>query len=571
MTPTDDFRSLSKVSQTTDVIRIDEDEMVDEKYTEDSSCISSNKPRQLGAWSIKHNITHLALSDLLALCQSWMPIDGFPKDPRTLLHTKRIIIPKFTNGGHLYHFGIKSQLLTIIKEIPSLRSGSNISLSFGIDGLPISKSTSLQFWPILCNFFYSSYQHIFIASLFCGTCKPQSLDEFLEEFVDELSEIKTNGISLDSKKLNVNLKFIVADAPARSFIKNVNTHNAYYGCERCHRRGSWRGRVIYPIKDDKELYTDESFKNRVFQKHHRNNVETPLERLGIGMISQIPLDYMHLCCLGTMKKLLQVWVSGPLPHRLGPRTIRSFINLGFARKPRGVDELCHWKATEFRTFLLYLGPMALRKVLSKEKYSHFLLFHTAMYILISPCEDKRWINCAEGLLRKFVQQVPELYYKELLVYNMHSLLHLANEVRFHGPLDSFSAFPFENYMQNLKRMIRSNSNHLSQVVNRVSEMNNFRTLTFRDSNSDLNIRDGSCFLLCDGQIGLVETVQNSMHVRYFLTAVSVKSYPFDSSRLSILFVSNLGESKRLDQSCLVKKCLLLPKKESYYCICLCNS
>ena len=38
MTPTDDFRSLSKVSQTTDVIRIDEDEMVDEKYTEDSSC-----------------------------------------------------------------------------------------------------------------------------------------------------------------------------------------------------------------------------------------------------------------------------------------------------------------------------------------------------------------------------------------------------------------------------------------------------------------------------------------------------------------------------------------------------
>ena len=57
-----------------------------------------------------------------------------------------------------------------------------------------------------------------------------------------------------------------------------------------------------------------------------------------------------------------------------------------------------------------------------------------------------------------------------MTYNFHSVLHICDDVRNFGPLHSISAFPFANYMRSLKRMVRSNNNPLSQVVNRIQEI-----------------------------------------------------------------------------------------------------
>ena len=58
----------------------------------------------------------------------------------------------------------------------------------------------------------------------------------------------------------------------------------------------------------------------------------------------------------------------------------------------------------------------------------------------------------------------------LYVYNVHSLIHLHQEVEhFHLGLQEMSAFPFENFMQNIKRMVRKGQSPLSQIVRRISE------------------------------------------------------------------------------------------------------
>ncbi|ODM88991.1 hypothetical protein Ocin01_17691, partial [Orchesella cincta] len=59
---------------------------------------------------------------------------------------------------------------------------------------------------------------------------------------------------------------------------------------------------------------------------------------------------------------------------------------------------------------------------------------------------------------------------EMLTYNMHSLQHIHLDCKIHGSVDNFSAFEFESYMQVLKRLVRSNRLHLSQVVKRVQEI-----------------------------------------------------------------------------------------------------
>ncbi len=78
-------------------------------------------------------------------------------------------------------------------------------------------------------------------------------------------------------------------------------------------------------------------------------------------------------------------------------------------------------------------------------------------------------NYAKQLLEDFIEQTKIFYGDEFLVYNIHSMIHLADEVEEYGSLDECSAFPFENYMQKLKRLVRSGRNLLSQIAKRLSE------------------------------------------------------------------------------------------------------
>lgn len=85
------------------------------------------------------------------------------------------------------------------------------------------------------------------------------------------------------------------------------------------------------------------------------------------MVSQLPLDYMHLVCLRIMKRLLQFWVRGKMNIRIKSHLLQStsdtYVNMRkcipkeFARYPRSLFEVDRWKATEFRLFLLYTGPV----------------------------------------------------------------------------------------------------------------------------------------------------------------------------------------------------------------------
>lgn len=59
--------------------------------------------------------------------------------------------------------------------------------------------------------------------------------------------------------------------------------------------------MTYPNLSD-PIRIDESFANR-----NQPNHNSPLEELGIGMVSQFLLDGMHLVYLGVFRRLLLVW------------------------------------------------------------------------------------------------------------------------------------------------------------------------------------------------------------------------------------------------------------------------
>lgn len=90
-------------------------------------------------------------------------------------------------------------------------------------------------------------------------------------------------------------------------------------------------------------------------------------------------------------------------------------------------------------------------ILSKTQYIHFMSFHCAVRILCSPELHMSHNNYASDLLQYFVKNFGNLYGQEHVSYNVHNLLHLPQDCKLHGVLDSFSAFQFENYLYQNKK------------------------------------------------------------------------------------------------------------------------
>lgn len=150
-------------------------------------------------------------------------------------------------------------------------------------------------------------------------------------------------------------------------------------------------KVVFPdLKTP--LRTDAQFKHMMDEEHHHGI--SLLQELGIGMVSSFVLDYMHLVCIGNVRKLVILWINGPLRCQVSAATItiisghlksiKEHIPRNFSRKPRSLMEYSQWKATEFRQFLLYTGPVVPQGRLPTQLYKNFILLSVAMRILLSP-------------------------------------------------------------------------------------------------------------------------------------------------------------------------------------------
>ena len=69
----------------------------------------------------------------------------------------------------------------------------------------------------------------------------------------------------------------------------------------------------------------------------------------------------------------------------------------------------------------------------------------------------------------FVETSRTLYGDFFVSYNVHSLIHLADDCVEFGTVDSFSCFIFENHLKKIKQMITKNSQPLSQLARRFGE------------------------------------------------------------------------------------------------------
>lgn len=433
--------------------------------------------QNLVKWTHTHNIHKSAVTALLGALKVEDAMKSLPADARALLQTPRKTETIPMAHGRYVHFGIAKGLRHVIETSGIVTCiPQEIHLSFNIDGLPLTRSSKSQLWPILGSFRNFKNKEPFIIGAFHGYKKPPSAEEFLKYFVEEAESLIENGFTWNG----INSKFIIdcfiCDAPARAYIACIKTHGRYYACGKCETKGTYMGNV-YP-EMNAPLRTAESFTAQSQQEHHIGI--SPLMRLNINMVSQLPYDYIHLVALGHIKRVLKIMTGKVNPMKLGAQQVldiskrqlklQKYIPFEFVRKPRSLDELDRMKATEFRQYLFYTGPVVLRKIVRSNVYNHFIKLSVAMRLLATPDIEFETNRYAKHLLEEYFVEFLQLYGEKNATYNTHGMLHLADDALRWGTLDEFSAFIFENHLQYIKKLIRSNDKPLEQLSNRVYEI-----------------------------------------------------------------------------------------------------
>ena len=410
--------------------------------------------------------------------------------------------------------------------------------------------------------------------LFCGNQKPDPIDDYLEEFLFDLVELRKDGY-----KFNVELHFFACDAPARVALKCIVGHTGHNAGELCNIKGNWvLNRLTFDVVDDFEVKTDEGFKNNLYSSHQKK--ESPLIQRSICCIILFMLDYMHLVCLGVTSRIFNFLRKGPKICPLSHAqlalvsehlvSLRGNIPSSFARKPRTLFGLDRWKATEFRQFLLYTGPVVLQKVLSKEIFCRFMSLTLAIFILINVDVDAReeMLEYAATLLNFFVDNAHIYYGDTFNVYNVHNMKHIVDNVKhFNFSLDFLLCFKFENYLQSLKRMVKNANNTIVQICKRLHELEatEYRHQEQIKSKFALSTKPrNKYFYFKNGDLGIVESINDLNMDAYVIKKKYLQSYLGEliNSKMYSIYKMNAAtrrtEIMQLPLNCVHRKGFCLP-------------
>lgn len=93
------------------------------------------------------------------------------------------------------------------------------------------------------------------------------------------------------------------------------------------------------------------------------------------------------------------------------------------------SHLGEWKASEYRNFLLFYSPVALKKLLPPVYYKHWMLLVSAMRILLQKTVTVCQVENAQLMIYKFIALIPYLSGIEHVSYNVHILLHVVKRTK----------------------------------------------------------------------------------------------------------------------------------------------
>lgn len=259
---------------------------------------------------VHYKMSREAINRVLFIMKHTDPavLANLPSDFRTLLPKFVKPVYKEVPPGEIGIF----QLRAVFNEpafkkrvfAPDIQVGTEIRMKLHIDGIPLYKSSKIEFWPILGEI----NSTVFTIAVWCGPGKPDDSSIFLQDTIEQLNDLQENGITIDDTSYSFKVVMFLGDAPAKAFALKVTGHGGYHCCTKCWVPGTRSNRnMCYPEIDCKRRSSAE-FLLQTDDRYHRGLSEL-VKLQNFDFVDDIPIDYMHLVCLGIVRKLLLLWLE----------------------------------------------------------------------------------------------------------------------------------------------------------------------------------------------------------------------------------------------------------------------
>lgn len=347
-------------------------------------------------------------------------------------------------------------------------------------------------WPVQLKF--KGVRMIpFVMGIYYGSSKPSCFNSFVEPFMTEISSLQ--NITISGERYNLKVGRFLVDTPAHAdvaYIKNLG----YYGCPKCEVPGNLgsEGRNVY-FKGIGSLRTHESFINRTNIEHHTSSKKVVkersiLEQFQIDMVKDFPLDPLHVVDLGigvaVINLLSSAKLRGMIPSDLVEAEKIMFLASKhqpseFNRRIQLISKHQHWKALEYRVFLLFLIPPVFKVMwLRNNSNLSALKLFTKLFValrIISYDEFRKnpaFLSTAEKLFTQFVNEYSLKYVGPNVTFKVHSLMHLVDDVRTGDCcLYENSTYDFECHNSTIKSSYHKGFGQAQQIHRRFMECINF--------------------------------------------------------------------------------------------------
>lgn len=375
---------------------------------------------------------------------------------------------------------------------PSSERYHYMSFSLCTDGSGLYSNSPCSIWP--CFLMVNELQivtrmgNLIVAGLWFGA-KKAKMDLFLRPIVECINYLSNPGFSLTFSKEEIwHVKaYLIAccvDSGARGEVQGTHSHRGAYGCNWCLIPGiEWEGArrypFSYPFHAERTLHQMlRDARLALTSKTVINGVKGPSQLAGAAcfhIVDSMILDGMHSIAEGNGKTFLKSWAKYEMYIGKDEKIAKIEKRIQCVKPPVEVRKYlrtfkCHpyWTGREWENWVLYFSVPILVDILPEKYLKNWILFVQAVHLLSRSTISHAMLNEAHLLIINFVAEVEALYGLWLMRYNVHIMLHLAENTKRWGPVFAVNSFAFEHGIQIFKKMVSANKGIPSQICRQIS-------------------------------------------------------------------------------------------------------
>ncbi|XP_075744269.1 uncharacterized protein LOC119180150 [Rhipicephalus microplus] len=211
------------------------------------------------------------------------------------------------------------------------------------------------------------------------------------------------------------------DAPARAAVLNMVQFNGLHGCPRCltvatHKDGGMRY-IVPPAEARTHSQVVRDMHIAQATQSTVNGIKGPSALMsldGFNLGKEISAEYMHCVLLGVTRQITEVffsttscservYVGNPSSVReVNSRLLSIQSPHCITRLPRRIDDRVHWKASEWKHWLLFYALPCLDDLTPQEYWRHLAKLSEAAHIFLTEEISARQIDYTGKVLSSFV-------------------------------------------------------------------------------------------------------------------------------------------------------------------------